>query len=148
MRGMDAAQSPYRKTFNGSFSSLLQWDDLTTFWEHLLGDELADWYIYAVGEKPPTTTSSADDFQHFIAKIDALLRREHDERVCGIVYVDNQSSPSMIKIYDPNNLGVSCGSSETPPLPGWILSKEQPEDLQPTQHLPGNRKHWWEELFS
>ncbi|MBC8520072.1 MAG: hypothetical protein H8D24_06680 [Gammaproteobacteria bacterium] len=145
---MNQARSTYRQTFNGSFSSLLQWDDLTTFWQRLLEEELSGWYIYAVGEKPPATTSSPDDLRHFITKIDALLRKDHNERVCGIVYTDHPHTPSMIKIYDPNNLGVSCGSSETPPLPGWVLSKEQPEDLQPVRHLPGNRKRWWRDLFS
>ena len=145
---MNEPQSIYRKTFNGAFSSLLQWDDLAIFWEHLRGGESDGWYIYAVGETPPTTTSSADEFHHFISNIDALLHKEHNERVCGIVYTDHSDTPTMIKIYDPNNLGVSCGSSETPPLPGWVLSREMPEDLQPVQILPGNRKRWWRELFS
>jgi hypothetical protein len=76
-----------------------------------------------------------------------LLRREHDEKYCGIVYADDLQSPSFIKIYDPNNLGVSCGYSDNPPLPGWVLSKIQPVDLQSTQVVPKNRQRWWRALF-
>ncbi len=32
----------------------------------------------------------------------------------GIVYVDDPVAPSLIKIYDPNNLGSTCGSSADP----------------------------------
>jgi hypothetical protein len=52
-----------------------------------------------------------------------------------------------VKIYDPHNLGVSCGYSDNPPLPGWVLSKLAPVDLPATQIMPKNRKHWWRALF-
>lgn len=140
--------SSYQQSFNGLFSSLLRWDDLSQFWKQLEQGEQNGWYIYAVGEPPPTTTASADTFNSFIQEIDQLLRREHDEHICGIVYTNHAVTPTMVKIYDPNNLGLSCGSSETPPLPGWGLSRELPVDLQPVQILPGNRKRWWRNLFS
>ncbi len=141
-------KSSYHTTFNGLFTSLLQWDDLTRFWEQLLAGEQEKWYIYAVGETPPIQPSSAEEFRQFITEIDTLLRREHDERICGIVYTNHAESPSMVKIYDPNNLGLSCGSSENPPPPGWVLSRQQPVDLQPIEVLPNNRKRWWRNLFS
>ncbi|MCG8047412.1 MAG: hypothetical protein N0E48_17590 [Candidatus Thiodiazotropha endolucinida] len=50
-------------------------------------------------------------------------------------------------IYDPNNLGVSCGYSDNPPLPGWVLSKLPPIDLPGTM-VPKNRKRWWQALWS
>ncbi len=140
--------SSYHQTFNGLFSSLLQWDDLTRFWEQLHQGKLEGWYIYAVGEPPPTAQASVTEFTEFISEIDTLLRHEHDERICGIVYTNHAETPTMIKIYDPNNLGLSCGSSENPPLPGWVLSRERPVDLQPTELLPNNRKRWWRNLFS
>jgi hypothetical protein len=79
--------------------------------------------------------------------VDTLLRQEHGEDYCGIVYADDLSQPRFIKIYDPNNLGVTCGYSDNPPLPGWILSKLRPCDLSAGIHLPGNRKRWWRRLF-
>ena len=81
-------------------------------------------------------------------QIDELLRREHDEQYCGIVYVDDVNAPSFVKIFDPNNLGVSCGYSDSPPLPGWILSKLPPVDLQAPVPQPGNRRRWWRRLFA
>lgn len=141
-------ESDYQKALNGSFTSLLQWDALTQFWEQLCQQGTDQWYIYAVGERPPEVTASDGQFTQFIEEIDQLLRREHDERVCGIVYSNHPTAPTMVKIYDPNNLGVSCGYSENPPLPGWILSHQPPVELQPQQILPGNRKRWWQKLFS
>ena len=141
-------ETSYQQTFNGLFNSLLQWDDLTQFWEQLQQGSHESWYIYAIGEAPPTSHVTAAAFIDFIQEIDLLLRREHDERICGIVYTNHAEIPTMVKIYDPNNLGVSCGSSENPPLPGWVLSRELPVDLQPVQILPGNRKRWWRNLFS
>jgi hypothetical protein len=41
---------------------------------------------------------------------------------------------------------VSCGYSDNPPLPGWILSRIAPADLQAAA-LPGNRRRWWQRLF-
>jgi hypothetical protein len=91
---------------------------------------------------------SAEDFNRFITEIDSLLRREHDEKYCGIVYADDLQAPRFVKIYDPHNLGVSCGYSDNPPLPGWVLSKLPPVDLPAAQHVPKNRKRWWRALFA
>ncbi|MBT3347163.1 MAG: hypothetical protein HOM84_00750 [Thiotrichales bacterium] len=139
-------QNTYLEKFNGSFNSLLQWDDLTEFWR-LLSRSEESWYIYTVGKLPPTEPTTSKIFISFIEEIDKLLRREHDSRICGIVYSDNSKFPSIVKIYDPNNLGISCGSSETPPLPGWVLSLDPPEDLEPVQILPNNRKRWWSRVL-
>lgn len=141
-------ETSYQQAFNGLFTSLLQWDDLSDFWSALQQQRLEGWYIYAIGEPPPSTPVNATEFSAFIREIDQLLRREHDERICGIVYTNHAETPSMVKIYDPNNLGLSCGSSENPPLPGWVLSRQQPVDLQPLQLLPNNRKRWWRTIFS
>jgi len=103
--------------------------------------------VYAIGEKPPAETLSAADFLSFLEGVDKLLREEHEEDYCGIVYADDLKAPTMIKIYDPHNLGVVCGFSENPPLPGWVLSHMPPVDLQSDRPLPNNRKRWWRRLF-
>ena len=72
---------------------------------------------------------------------------EHPHDYCGIVYADQLDAPSFVKIFDPNNLGVSCGFSDNPPLPGWILCRVPPEDLKPDAPLPEGRKRWWRALF-
>ena len=84
----------------------------------------------------------------FVAEIDALLRVEHDHDYCGIVYADDPSRPTLIKIYDPNNLGVSCGFSKDPPLPGWVMSLLPPCDLPAARALSNGRRSWWQRLFA
>jgi len=137
----------YDKFKNGSFTSALRWHQLDDLWQVLRNDVADDWYIYAIGSDAPVQTSTHDDLLHFIEKIDHLLRKEHDEDYCGIVYADDLKKPSMVKIFDPHNLGVSCGYSDNPPLPGWTLSKLAPVDLVTDQVVPNNRKHWWQRLF-
>ncbi|MCU7932078.1 MAG: hypothetical protein KZQ90_14850 [Candidatus Thiodiazotropha sp. (ex Codakia rugifera)] len=139
-------QNLYLQAFKGSFTSTLRWHHLDALWNLLKEDAGGNWYIYAIGEPPPTAVADAEMVIKFVDSIDKLLRDEHDEPYCGIVYADDLSRPSFIKIYDPNNLGVSCGYSDNPPLPGWILSKIPPVDL-PAAVLPKNRQRWWQKLW-
>jgi hypothetical protein len=136
----------YLQAFRGSFTSTLRWHQLDALWRILKEDADGGWYIYAIGEPPPTSAAEADMVLKFIESIDLLLRAEHDEAYCGIVYVDNIDRPAFVKIYDPNNLGVSCGYSDNPPLPGWVLSKLPPVDL-PATMMPKNRRRWWQALW-
>lgn len=137
----------YLAAFRGSFTSTMRWPDLDAFWEVLKARADDQWYIYAVGEEPPQSTASKEQLLHFIDQIDELLHREHEEDYCGIVYIDNKEAPEFIKIFDPNNLGVTCGFSENPPLPGWILSRIQPVELETALNPPKNRQRWWQQLF-
>ncbi len=143
---MPSADSAFIATFRGSFTSMLRWPQLDQLWQVLREQDFKRWYIYAVGESPPQNCADSAQLHRFINEIDTLIRREHQEEYCGIVYADKDKDPSFIKIYDPGNLGVSCGFSDNPPLPGWILSLEMPTDLG---NLPqsGNRRRWWQKLF-
>lgn len=140
-------EHPFLQQFKGTFSGILQWHQLDDLWQKVLADD-AQWYIYAVGEVPPQAISDAKQLKTFIHKVDKLLREEHDEDYCGIVYADNRQAPSYIKIFDPSHLGSSCGSSAHPPLPAWILSKQKPIDLPHAFPQPGNRKRWWQKVFN
>ncbi len=141
-------QETYLAAFKSNFTSTMRWHDLDAFWDVLKVQADDQWYIYAVGEMPPFETVDKSQLLNFINKIDALLHKEHDEEYCGIVYIDNQHTPEFIKIFDPNNLGVSCGFSENPPLPGWILSKIQPVELEASFNPPKNRQRWWQKIFA
>jgi hypothetical protein len=145
---MTEQEQQFLTAFRGTFSGVLRWEQLTQLWERLRAAADDNWYLYAVGEEPPVATVPADALLRFIAEIDELLRREHEEDYCGIVYVDDFEAPSFVKIFDPNNLGVSCGYSDNPPLPGWILSRLPPADLQAPMQQPGNRRRWWQRLFA
>jgi hypothetical protein len=128
--------------FDGMLFSLLSWEQLTEFWQRL--DPAAGWYLYAVGEALPGAAADAAHVSAFVAEIDALLRKEHHEDYCGIVYADSLSNPRIVKIYDPNHLGTSCGSGKHKILPGWVMSVVPPSDLVPSHVVPQNRKRWWQ----
>jgi hypothetical protein len=142
------ARAQFDAAFRGSFTSAMRWHHLDALWERLRTQADDGWYIYAIGEPPPQQPVSTADLRTFIDEIDVLLRKEHDEDYCGIVYADDLQQPGFIKIYDPNNLGVSCGYSDNPPLPGWLLTRIQPYDLVSDQVLAKNRQRWWRRLFS
>jgi len=140
---------PYVKRFKkGRFESLMRWEQLEQFWDTLRPQVDDSWYVYAVGEDAPLTPSSKESVLSFIDEIDQLLHKEHDERYCGIVYADNHQAPDFIKIFDPHNLGVSCGFSDNPPLPGWVMSKMKPVNLQDALQPANNRRRWWQTIFS
>ena len=133
----------FRQAFRGRFENILRWEQLDELWDTLGADAGADWFIYAIGEPPPDVPATGEQVRRFLAEIDVLLRKEHDEDYCGIVFADSMQSPTLVKIFDPNKLGVSCGFSDNPPLPGWVLSRLAPLDLEADAPLPGNRRRWW-----
>jgi hypothetical protein len=147
MSAIPTTANPFLAAFRGSFTSALRWHQLDELWERVRERADAGWYLYAVGEEPPRAPSGPAQVETFVAEIDRLLRAEHREDYCGIVYADDPRSPTFVKIYDPHNLGVSCGFSDNPPLPGWVMSLLPPSDLMQTRPPPGNRRNWWRRLF-
>jgi hypothetical protein len=147
MRQIDTTGDPYLLAFRGSFTSALRWHQLDDLWARIKERADAGWFLYAVGEQPPAAATGADGVRAFVAEIDQLLRTEHREDFCGIVYADDLQAPTFVKIYDPNNLGVVCGFSDSPPLPGWVMSLIPPVDLPSTRPPPKNRQRWWKRLF-
>lgn len=135
----------FQRLDTGRLWSVMGWDQLTEFWKRI--DPAAGWYLLAVGVSPAPTLCDAAAITAFIARIDALLRAEHHESYCGIVYADDLENPLLIKIYDPNNLGSSCGSSKTPHPPGWIMSRLPPDEIIANRAAPENRKRWWQGLL-
>lgn len=160
----------FQRLYTGRLWSVLAWDQLTALWQRI--DPAAGWFLVAVGVSPAPTSgmapADATGVRAFIERIDALLRAEHHESYCGIVYADDLENPRLIKIYDPNNLGSSCGSSKTkfqcrltpalsalseaavtktPHPPGWIMSRLPPDDIIATRAAPENRKRWWQGLL-
>ena len=138
----------FHKAFRGNFSSLLRWQQLDEFWNVVRRNAGAGWYLYAIGAPVPVHQSCAEDVVRFIAEVDKLLHREHHEDYCGIVYTDSMEAPALIKIFDPNNLGVSCGFSNDPPLPGWVMSLIPPQPIESQHPLPASRQRWWQTFWT
>jgi hypothetical protein len=137
----------FLSAYRGRLVSVLRWPQLEDLWEQVRTDAESGWYIYAVGEGVPDAPCTRAQVFTFIAEVDELLRREHREDFCGIVYADDLENPALIKIYDPKNLGVVCGYSDSPPLPAWVMSKFPPSDLRAEMPPAGNRRRWWRRLF-
>ena len=140
--------SEFLQKYRGFLGGVLKWDDLTALWQRIRDQEGAEWFVYAVGHEVPEQPATREQLLQFIESIDALLRREHEEDYCGIVYADDAEAPTFVKIYDPNNLGVVCGFSDNPPLPGWVMSQLPPVDLEQAFPPPASRKRWWQKIFS
>lgn len=132
--------------YNGKFISALRWQQLERLW-YQIQQTPEDWYLYLVGQDVPEHKIDGDTLGEFIEEIDVLLRKEHDEDFCGIVYADDFTTPSMVKIFDPNNLGSSCGSCGYTVYPRWLLSKIPPQVLEDDTPLPNNRRRWWKKIF-
>lgn len=139
--------SAFLDKYQGFLAGVMQWGDLDALWQRIRGQANSAWYVYAVGEAVPTSPASEQQLDQFIQSIDALLHKEHEHDYCGIVYVDDAQNPSFVKIYDPHNLGVVCGFSENPPLPGWVMSQVPPQDLEQAFPPTASRKRWWQRIF-
>lgn len=138
---------PFLNAFGGVFKGILKWEQLDVFWGTLRAKADKGWYVYAIGAAVPTETRTAEELRVFIDELDALLRSEHTERYCGIVYVDDVEDPTFVKVFDPNNLGTGCSCSDKPRLPGWVLSQLKPADLDAPAPQTVVRRHWWQRIF-
>lgn len=144
----ETINNDFYRQFRGGFTGILKWEQLDDFWEVLKNKADAGWYVYAIGEPIPEQSLTSEQLTKFITELDMLLRKEHQEDYCGVVYVDDKSDPTFIKIYDPGNLGVVCGFSDNPPLPGWTLSLIAPQQLDENTFLSQSRRRWWQRLFA
>jgi hypothetical protein len=143
-----AGDSEFLRRFEGGSSGILHWSALDALFDRLRAQPDCNWYVYAVGETPPVAPLDASQLDYFLTEIAQLLRSEHDHDYCGVVYVDSSEHPRMIKIFDPNNLGSSCGSSGLRVLPGWVLSLDPPINLRDATPQTGSRRRWWRLILS
>lgn len=144
---MSEDQMSFEARLNGRFYGVLQWADLDALWLKVRA-EPEGWYAALTGEALPTLSMTALELDKFIIEIDALLHKEHHYNYCGVVYVDEPGKPTLLKIFDPYNMGSGCrvGGEPIPPL--WVLSRMQPTILASNIPLSNSRRRWWQELFS
>lgn len=136
----------FARRFAGRFRGILHWHELDALWDAVRAQP-EGWYASLHGEPPPEAPLDAAEMLRRIDEIDALLRKEHAESYCGIVYVDDPAQPSMIKIYDPHTLGRSCGLSGGSTPPRWVFSLDKPVRLDHAAPAPEYGKRWWQRLF-
>lgn len=133
----------FTETLNGTLWGLMRWGQ----WDTLRAQIVAagePWYFYAVGEDLPAQPLSGEKLAMALDALDALLRKEHRDAHLGIVYVDDLTAPSLMKIYDPSHMG-GCGGGKGIP-PGWVVSRQPPETIKLSHPHPENRRRWWREL--
>lgn len=118
----------YLENFRGRFVGLLRWNDCDELLEIIKADP-TDWYVYDTLIGVPKTTLSKELFLLKLSEIKEILVADHKGVRCGTVFTDDLDKPTFVKIFNPNNLGKVCGFSESPAIPQWLLSKEQPEDI-------------------
>lgn len=138
--------SQFLEQLNGKFYGILRWDQLDTVWKKLEAGEQA-WFIYQVGDALPESPISGKELHDALAALKQLLRQEHEHDYCGIVYVNDLDDPGFVKVFDPNNLGSSCGCSGKKFFPRWVISQMKPEKIEDDVPLPNNRKKWWKKIF-
>ena len=138
--------SEFMGLYNGMLRGIREWSRWDEFQQTLVEQADNGWYVYFVGVDFPRAPLDAATFCKVLGAIGALLHHDHKEKYLGIVYVDDFEHPRLIKIYDPNNLGASCGSSGKVVPAGWILSRVAPDPLGEFI-VPEGRKRWWREIF-
>jgi len=136
----------FLQRMDGTFHGMLKWKDLDALWARVQANP-EGWYVSLIGVEPAQQTMSAAALDTFVSEVDSLLRREHEYDYCGIVYVDDPEQPAFIKIFDPYNLGSSCGSSGVRIPPRWVLSRVPPALIMDEAPLPNSRRRWWQKLF-
>ncbi|MDP2143753.1 MAG: 3'-5' exonuclease [Gallionella sp.] len=141
-----AMTQDFSNRMNGTFHGMLQWADLDALWARVR-TEPEGWYISLAGIEPSQQTMTVAALDTFLGEVDSLLRRDHEYHYCGIVYADDPERPALIKIYDPHNLGSSCGSGGVRIPPRWVLSRMPPTLIVDEAPLPNSRLRWWQKIF-
>jgi len=128
--------TPFWRAYQGRASGLLKWEDVDALWP-LLAAQPDAWYVYDLEIAVPTAPFSATEFTAFLPQAEALVNARRDRSHSGAIYIDNHNTPTFIKIFDPSNMGTSCGGDHDMIFPRFILSKIQP-DPRPAPS-PGNK---------
>ena len=143
---MTRVAGAFPRQLNGNFVGMLHWAQLDELWRRVRAAPQG-WYAGQSGQTVPTAPMTTEALNRFVDEVDALLRREHKQDFCGIVYADHREHPGFIKIYDPHNMGSFCSCSSTPIAPLWVLSRSRPEQVKDESVLHETRGGWWQRLF-
>lgn len=130
----------YAEHLQGRFLGILQWVQLDALWTVVRANP-EGWYWVELGHPLPTHPLSALELSERLSDLDTLLRTEHAERYCGIVYADDVEAPQMIKAIDPRGMGSMCHTGSEPTPPQWVLSRLRPEAPSSPSPIPTTNRN-------
>ncbi len=125
------------QAYQRDFQGLLHWPDVEAFWQ-LLAATPQGWYLFDPTSTAPDTPIDTKQFPAILTEIKTLIHSGRKTSHCFALFTDDRLSPNFVKIFDPANLGATCGSSGTRTLPHWTLSRTQPDTLPQEPVTPVN----------
>lgn len=118
--------TPFWRLYQGRASGLLHWPEVDAFWA-TLSQTPSGWYVYDLETPPPENPHSPADFSTALKAAQSLVNARRDRSHSGAIYIDNRETPAFIKVFDPSNMGTSCGGAHDMIFPRYIFSKAKPE---------------------
>ena len=121
--------TPYWTAFQGKLHGFPMWPMLDRFWP-VLSESGGAWYIHDFdSDTVPDHPASGDDVAALLADVLEMYAPARSRSFCGVVFVDDTTNPTFVKLFDPWKMGASCGSSGERTLPRFVLSRIKPEPL-------------------
>ncbi|HGG04652.1 MAG TPA: hypothetical protein ENK28_04285 [Aliiroseovarius sp.] len=116
------------RAFQGDFQGILTWPDFDSLWA-VLGATKGDWYVYDLTADVPSSPVSGRDFDKALSEAGDLYSSVRNRSYCGAVYVDDPRTPTFVKVFDPYQMGATCGSSGSRTMPRFVFSRIIPTPL-------------------
>ncbi len=131
----DFPDTPFWQAYQGSFSGLMNWVQVEAFFD-ALAENTGNWYVFRMDAPLPEAPLSAAEFSGQLAEMRHLTLTYRDASHCFSLFTDHITDPQFIKVFDPGNLGASCGSSGSRTYPRWTVSRIKPDAPVPVAADP------------
>ena len=109
------AEERFLTAFRGSFTSALRWHQLDALWERIRERAGAGWYLYAIGEPPPTAPADAGQVLTFVAEIDRLLALYEEARA------RYAADPARARAMATDPIGPAPEGTDVAELAAWTV---------------------------
>lgn len=133
---IELPDTPFWRSYRGRLIGLLREPDMTAMFDTLKAAP-EGWYVFDPQETPSQSPLEGKDF---LDRLDGIQSQADDwlgDGRLGFIYADDKQNPTFIKIFDPANMGSSCGCSGEMIWPRWILSQIAPEAVPRTPEPTG-----------